>query len=143
MESLNFESVYKKLGKSLNTKPKIGIFLLGVLSQILMNIQYKERESTPFYKNLKGLRMNEEDIKGLLPKIINKFVEYDRYYKYIQQIAEEASKNLISEDKFNLSIDEINFYFASGMALANDVIKTIIPDNENLEKDLEENIVIN
>jgi CRISPR-associated protein Csh1 len=125
MENSKFEEIYQKVGKSLNTPTKRGIFLLGALTQMLLNIQYQERESTPFVENLKGLKMNEDDIKGLLAKVINKLMEYDKYDKGKKEIAEEISKNLLSENKFKLNIDEINFYFVSGMALYKDVASVV------------------
>ena len=121
MEESKFEKVYEKVGKSLNTPSKRGIFLLGALTQMLLNIQGQERGSTPFFKNLKGLKMNEEDIKGLFPKITSKLMEYDRFDSGKKELAEEIAKNLLSQEKFGLSIDEINFYFASGMALSKEV----------------------
>ncbi|SNZ10641.1 CRISPR-associated protein, Csh1 family [Persephonella hydrogeniphila] len=121
MENSKFDEIYEKIGKSLNTPAKRGIFLLGALTQMLLNIQGQERNSTPFFKNLKGLKMNEEDIKGLLPKVINKLIEYDRFDKGKKELSEEIAKNLLSQEKFGLTIDEINFYFASGMALSGEV----------------------
>ncbi len=130
MEESKFEEVYEKVGKSLNTPAKRGIFLLGALTQMLLNIQGQERNSTPFFKNLKGLKMNEEDIKGLLPKVINKLMEYDRFDKGKKELAEEIAKNLLSQEKFGLSIDEINFYFASGMALSREVADMVYQNEE-------------
>ncbi|WP_297889786.1 TIGR02556 family CRISPR-associated protein [Sulfurihydrogenibium sp.] len=121
----NLDEIYQKLGGALNTPAKKGIFLLGVLTQILLDIQNKERNSSPFIKSLKSLKMNEEDIKGLLPKVINKLMEYNEY-KYIQkEIAKEVSKNFLIQDKFKLNVDEINFYFAAGMALKNEVLNIL------------------
>ncbi len=130
MEETKFEKVYEKVGRSLNTPAKRGIFLLGALTQMLLNIQGKERGSTPFFKNLKGLKMNEEDIKGLLPKVINKLMEYDKFDKGKKELAEEIAKNLLSQEKFSLSIDEINFYFASGMALSKEVANVVYQNEE-------------
>ena len=130
MEESKFEKVYEKVGKSLNTPAKRGIFLLGALTQMLLNIQGQERGSTPFFKNLKGLKMNEEDIKGLLPKVINKLIEYERFDSGKREIAEEIAKNLLSQEKFGLSIDEINFYFTSGMALYKEVADVVYKNEE-------------
>ena len=130
MEESRFEKVYEKVGKSLNTPAKRGIFLLGALTQMLLNIQGQERGSTPFFKNLKGLKMNEEDIKGLLPKVINKLIEYERFDSGKREIAEEIAKNLLSQEKFGLSIDEINFYFTSGMALYKEVADVVYKNEE-------------
>jgi len=125
MEETKFEKIYEKVGNSLNTPVKRGIFLLGALTQMLLNIQGQERGNTPFFKNLKGLKMNEEDIKGLLPKVINKLMEYGKYERGKKELAEEIAKNLLSQDKFGLTIDEINFYFASGMALYKDIAEVV------------------
>ncbi len=130
MEESRFEKVYEKVGKSLNTPAKRGIFLLGALTQMLLNIQGQERGSTPFFKNLKGLKMNEEDIKGLLPKVINKLMEYERFDSGKRETAEEIAKNLLSQEKFGLSIDEINFYFTSGMALYKEVADVVYKNEE-------------
>ena len=130
MEESKFEKVYEKVGKSLNTPAKRGIFLLGALTQMLLNIQAQDRKSTPFFKNLKGLKMNEEDIKGLLPKVINKLIEYDKYDKGKKELAEEIAKNLLSQEKLGLSIDEINFYFASGIALSKEVADMVYKNEE-------------
>ncbi|GIX41990.1 MAG: hypothetical protein KatS3mg129_1723 [Leptospiraceae bacterium] len=131
MEKTKFDEIYKKMGNALNTPAKKGIFLLGTLTQMLLNIQGRERGSIPFFKNLKGLKMKEEDIKGLLPEVINKLMEYDRFDKGKQELAEEISKNLLSQEKFGLTIDEINFYFASGMALNRNVAKIIYGEEKD------------
>ena len=130
MEQIKFDKLFNKLGNALNSPAKRGIFLLGALTQMLLNIQGQERGSTPFFKNLKGLKMNEEDIKGLLPKVINKLMEYDRFDSGKKEIAEEIVKNLLSQEKFGLSIDEINFYFASGMAISKEVADIVYENEE-------------
>ncbi len=137
MEETKFEKVYQKVGRSLNTPAKRGIFLLGALTQMLLDVQKEKRNSMPFFKNLKGLKMNEEDIKGLFPKVINKFKEYDQmekdrkiFDKSKKEITEEIAKNLLSQEKFGLSIDGINFYFASGMALYKEVADMVYQNEE-------------
>jgi CRISPR-associated protein Csh1 len=137
MEKTKFDEIFEKVGKSLNTPAKRGIFLLGALTQMLLNIQGQERGSTPFFKNLKGLKMNEEDIKGLLPKVINKLMEYEKFDKGKQELAQEISKNFLSQEKFGLSIDETNFYFASGMALYKEVANIVYTKEENNETESE------
>lgn len=130
MERTKFDKIYEKVGKSLNTPAKRGIFLLGALTQMLLNIQGQERGNTPFFKNLKGLKMNEENIKGLLPKVINKLMEYERLDKGKQELTQEISNEFLAQDKFSLTIDEINFYFASGMALSKEVANIIYEKEE-------------
>ncbi|MDD4526518.1 MAG: TIGR02556 family CRISPR-associated protein [Candidatus Margulisbacteria bacterium] len=96
-----------------NTKK--AIFLEGVLCQFLFNIQYSERNSTPFKSKLNGLKLDEKYIKKLLPEIINKLEEYDKnYYKDLETI---ISKYML-ESTFDMTNDEISFYFVMGMNLA-------------------------
>ncbi len=99
---------------------KEGIFLLGALTQKLLAIQYAQKGSTPFMKHLKSLKMNFKDIQALLPKVINKLSEYNAYDRSKQELAKKISQALLQEP-LRLSSDEINFYFAAGMALAQDI----------------------
>lgn len=107
---------------TVNTPAKKAIFLTGVLTQHLLNIQWQKHGSTPFFKELRGLRLKEEDVKGLFPKIINKLEEYDKNYcgKLEQDTAAQFAQ---AGDNWDLSIDEINFVFALGMTLSNRIHK--------------------
>jgi CRISPR-associated protein Csh1 len=107
---------------TVNTPAKKAIFLTGVLTQRLLNIQWQERGSKPFFKELKGLRLKEQDVKGLFPKIINKLEEYDKnYYTKFEQ--EAAARFTEAGDNWDLTIDEINFIFSLGMTLATRISK--------------------
>lgn len=93
------------------------VFLLGVLAKKLMIIQFQERSSTPFYKNFKGLRLEEEDFKSLLPKIINKLEEYKKNY-YYSNLEELISLYFLEAGNgWKISNEELNFYFVLGMCL--------------------------
>lgn len=114
----------------LDSPSKKATFLLGVLTRKLMNIQYKELGSTPFYNNLWGLSLDQKKIKKLYPKLINKLREYDIGYIKIE---EDISKNLaLSENKWNLNRDETSYYFVLGFTLYN------IDKNEEKEGDSNE-----
>lgn len=114
----------------LNSPSKKATFLLGALSRKLMNIQYKELGSTPFYNNLWGLSLDQKKIKKLYPKLINKLREYDVGYIKIE---EEISKNLVlSEEEWKLNRDETSYYFVLGFTLYN------FDKNEEKEGDLNE-----
>ena len=69
MTESRFEEFFGGLSPMLSTPAARGIFLLGVLTELLVNKQYTERGSKPFLKQLKGLRLTEKDIRGLLPKV--------------------------------------------------------------------------
>ena len=120
MTESRFEEFFGGLSPMLSTPAARGIFLLGVLTELLVNKQYTERGSKPFLKQLKGLRLTENDIRGLLPRVQNKLTEYESFDKGKRQLAEEISTYLLQAgESWDLSTDEINFYFAAGMNLAN------------------------
>jgi len=121
MTQSKFEDFFAGLSPMLSTPAARGIFLLGVLTELLLNVQYAKRESKPpFLKQLKGLRLTERDIRGLLPKVQSKLNEYDSFDKGKRQLAEEIATYLLQAgESWDLSTDEINFYFAAGMNLAN------------------------
>ncbi|HEX9667317.1 MAG TPA: TIGR02556 family CRISPR-associated protein, partial [Thermodesulfobacteriota bacterium] len=102
------------------------VFLLGVLTQELLDIQKRERKATPFRKYLRGLRMQEEDLKSLLPKIQNKLEEYgENYYRYRLLESLISAYFLESGRGWRISTDELNFYFVLGMNLKNEVDKAL------------------
>lgn len=130
MDSSFFDSIFKKYGKSFNNPVRRGIFLLGALTQLLLNKQWMDRNAKPFMKNLKGLRLDEKDIKSLLSKIQNKFEEYESFDKGKMLIAAEISKYLLDAgDNWKMSVDEINFYFTCGMNLASEVAEIVYSEN--------------
>ena len=129
-----FNNIFEVFGKQLNTNEKRAIFLLGSMTQILLEVQQKKRNSKPFLKQLMGLKMDEQSIKGLLPKVINKFIEYDAYTKPRQELAEEISSLFLqANEKWKLSIDEINFYFVCGMSLASKVKEVLYEKEEVIQ----------
>jgi CRISPR-associated protein Csh1 len=131
MNEDKFGEIYEKF-KGLDTSAKRGIFLLGALTQWLLSLQAYERDgSTPFVKNLKGLNMNIQDIKGLLPKIIDKFIAYDNHTQSVRELEKEISKNLLLEPNPKLSIEEINFIFVTGMALYDEVKSKLKEEDKN------------
>ena len=95
------------------------IFLLGVLSQFLLNIQQMDKGSTPFRSKLKGLKMTSYDLNTLLPEIIEKLEQYGKnFYKPLEEL---TSKYIISSGHYKnwrLPIDEMNFIFVLGMNLS-------------------------
>jgi len=126
MENSIFEQVFSRYGKSLATPEKKGLVLLGALTQLLLNKQQAERGAKPFLKKLKGLKMKERDVKTLLPQVQNKLEEYDSYDKGKRLIAEEASRYLLrAGENWKMSVDEINFYFACGMNLCNEIASIV------------------
>lgn len=122
MERNVFDPLFEKYTKSLDTSAKRGVFLLGALTQMLLNKQYYERGSKPFMKKLKSLKMDEKDIKNLLTEVQNKLEEYDAFDIVKRMIARECARYLLEAgDGWKMSVDEINFYFVCGMSLSDEV----------------------
>ena len=111
------DSFFSEFAEFFKSDVKKAIFLEGVLTQFLLNIQYRERNATPFRVKLKGLKLDEKQIKKLLPEIQNKLEEYGKnYYRNLESI---ISKYLVSAgNEWNMSTDEISYYFVLGMNLS-------------------------
>lgn len=102
---------------------KKAVFLEGVLTQKLLNIQWLPEVSNakpgkePFRPRLKGLKLDEKQIKKLLPEIQNKLEEYGKnYYRNLESIISEYFAS--AGNGWKLTNDEISFYFVLGMNLA-------------------------
>lgn len=135
MDSQFFDSFEIKSKEELETKSELffenfkeffltdinrSIFLIGVLSQFLLNIQSRERGATPFRSKLKGLKMDARDITSLVPEIIDKLEQYKWNYPYLP-LENLVAKYLLSAGDFrhwNMSVDEMNFIFVLGMNLS-------------------------
>ncbi|TYB30541.1 MAG: TIGR02556 family CRISPR-associated protein [Candidatus Mcinerneyibacterium aminivorans] len=99
---------------------KKALFLEGALTKKLLNIQYKKRNNKPFRNRLNGLRINEKVAKRLLPEIINKLEEYDSNY---YQDLENAISFYFAKSNFDLTVDEMSFYFGMGLSMSNALVK--------------------
>lgn len=132
------EEFFESYKETFHSPAKKALFLLGVLAQKLLNIQLQERNATPFRKNLKGLRMKEDDFRGLLPKIQNKLEEYGKnYYRKLEELISDYFVQ--SGQSWGMSIDEMNFYFVLGMNLEGKVSQALelAKDKEKEEESYE------
>ena len=137
MEKMDFENLEDFLRSlpAVDTDLKKGLFLMGALTERLLRVQRNERGSKPFLKKLKGLKMNETDLKGLLPEIRMKLEEYDRYRAGEDRLFKLASQYLSeAPSKWNMGIDEMNFYFALGMGMFDRLAGFIYRKEESDEK---------
>ncbi len=96
------------------------IFLIGVLTQFLLNFQQHDRKATPFRNRLKGLKMDARDIVTLLPSINDKFAQYDKSYVYnsLDKLIAGYAMSAGKYQDWNLPIDEMNTIFLFGMNLS-------------------------
>ena len=111
------ELFFNKFSDFFKSNAKKAIFLEGVLSQYLLNIQYQERKATPFRIKLKGLKLDKKQIIKLLPEIQNKLEEYGKnYYRDLESII--SNYFISSGNDWNITNDEISFCFVLGMNLS-------------------------
>ncbi len=112
------EQFFEQFPDTFDTAEKRAVFLTGVLTQFLLNIQQRERGSQPFRKNLKGLKMRQRDILQIFPEAQNKLEEYGaNYYTQLEEVISEYFVR--AGARWNITDDEINFYFLLGMDLSN------------------------
>jgi CRISPR-associated protein Csh1 len=132
----NYENDFEKFFTDfpiIDADLKKAIFLEGVLTQKLLNIQFQERNATPFRSRLNGLKIDERIVKRLLTEIINKLEEYGK--NYYRELEEVIGEYLLNSDFSNYSIDEISYYFTLGMVLE----KHFKPKSEKITDNNNEN----
>lgn len=123
-----------------DTPEKRGLFLLGALTQQLLELQQEVRGAQPFKKQLKGYKMLEEDFRGLLADVSSKFDQYEGFEEYLKYaksrriLTEEVSHLLGSTPgRWKLTVDEMNYCFVTGMSLRYQVTKFLL-NKENKEE---------
>ncbi|MDD4454694.1 MAG: TIGR02556 family CRISPR-associated protein [Candidatus Methanomethylophilaceae archaeon] len=120
------DNIFELYADFFDTDAKKAIFLEGVLAQLLLDIQYYERNEDqqenrkvklPFRVKLHGLSLDRRSVVALFPKIQNKLEEYGKnYYRDLEQL---ISQHMIQAGgEWRMSKDEISFYFTLGMNLA-------------------------
>ncbi len=130
------DAFFEQFADFFDCDAKKAIFLEGVLVQILLGIQWRQDVSNakpgkePFRPKLKGLKLNEKEIKTLLPEIQNKLEEYGKnYYRTLESIVSEYFVS--SGNGWKLTNDEISFYFVLGMNLSNKFKSKKEEENKN------------
>lgn len=94
-------------------------YLMGVLCAQVLNEQRRRFDNRqPFFRNLKDLTLNEPELRGLLPKIKSKLVEYeiDHFYWGLEQAIAERFRR--SGQPWKTTNSEINFFFTLGLCEA-------------------------
>ena len=110
-------AVFDNFHEFFNRNSTRAVFIVGALAQLLLNIQYTDRGATPFRTKLQGLRLDQRKVSALLPEIQNKFEEYNKnYYRELEKLASEYL--IQAGNDWDLSKDEVSFYFVLGMNLA-------------------------
>lgn len=126
------ENFFKDFSEAFDTPDKKAVFLEGVLTTWLLNVQLAKRRSAPFRSRLSGLKLNQRKVKSLLPEIMEKLVSYEVSYLWLEEL---VSRFFVEADEkgWVISDDEISYYFALGLNLAR-VLKGGDKDESNREE---------
>jgi CRISPR-associated protein Csh1 len=112
----NVKNFFEEYNEAFDTASKRAVFLEGILTKFLMDVQYANRKSTPFRTKLYGLKLDALRIKRLFPEILEKLRDYKAGYPWLE---EDVAKYFVEADNegWELSKDEISYYFALGLSL--------------------------
>lgn len=100
-----------------NNAEKKACFLVGILVQKLLNIQWQEKNATPFRTKLYGLRLTEPLLKKISYEAQDKLEQYKKnYYRELENVISQYM--IVGGSEWSLTNDEISFHFTMGMNLA-------------------------
>ncbi len=106
-----------KYGDFFNEPWKKAVFLTGAMAAYIMKYQQRERNSTPFSKKLKGLKMRERDVKEIFKEIRAKAIQYGIDDEEFDKISEYAAESFLKSGDWKADLEELNFIFSVGMAM--------------------------
>jgi CRISPR-associated protein Csh1 len=123
------ELFFEAHGGFFDNAAKKACFLVGILAQKLVNIQWQEKKATPFRTKLHGLRLTEPLLKKISYEAQNKLEQYKKnYYRELEGVI--AQYMVAGGPAWSLTNDEISFYFTMGMNLAG-LFKSKKEENDN------------
>jgi CRISPR-associated Csh1 family protein len=96
-----------------NSDYKKGVFLLGCLTEVLLQKQRSKLHSEPFHKMLNGLNIDERVIEKILPKLIDKLRQYEIYYT--TDLEKQVANYLVNP--VNINKYEMSYAFTLGMIM--------------------------
>ncbi|MGB3183570.1 MAG: type I-B CRISPR-associated protein Cas8b/Csh1 [Cyclobacteriaceae bacterium] len=113
-----FEAFLEEKGDFLTTKEHQGVFAVGVLIRLLINIQKRELNNTPFAKKFKGYHLNYQDIMRLYMDTLDKLTQYQHFYIY-NELREFIGENFALRVNQLKTKDpnELSFYLVAGLEL--------------------------
>ena len=117
--SQKIASFFERFGNFFEGDAKKAVFLEGVLTQFLLDIEKRKKGETPFRtRELNGLNFNESGTKKLLPKIQGALERYEERNSYGALKSVISKYFVLAGDGWKMSNGEISFCFQLGMNLA-------------------------
>jgi len=104
----------------LDSDYKVGIFSVGALVRLLLNIQQVNLGNTPFEKKLRGYNLSAELLKNIYTEALNKISQYQGFYAYSNLREFIDQYFILNVHKIHkISNNELSFYFVAGLEFGN------------------------
>lgn len=118
VETPNLDIICGEFREFFNSPVKKAVFGLGILTEKLANIQYKDRESKSIYKKLRNFKVDIKFLtEKLLPELKDKFHAYKQDYPNTNKLFEEISSCLLTSNSKSLTAGETSYIFVLGINL--------------------------
>jgi CRISPR-associated protein Cas8b/Csh1 subtype I-B len=100
-------------------------FLIAACCRRIEYIQYGVRKATPFVSRYKGLRLTQEDVQKLFVEAQAKAIDYgpEEEAKVRGLLTCAAAALAAASERWDLSPDEVSYFFALGRALSGRLAK--------------------
>lgn len=120
-ENLNerFDEFFQTFGGLFTREGQCVCYLMGILCARVLHYQrrrYQNRQ--PFFRHLKDLNLDEMEMRGLLPKLKQKLVEYEKEPSNRGLEKAIAERFRRAGSPWQLTNSEINFFFTLGLCEA-------------------------
>jgi CRISPR-associated protein Csh1 len=95
---------------------KVGIFSVGILVRLLLNIQQRELGNTPFENKLRGYNISPDMLQRIYLDALTKISQYQTYYTYNNLKEFVANYYVLNSQAIKkTSNNELSFYFVAGL----------------------------
>ncbi len=126
-----YADFFEEHGDFFDSSAKQYIFMTGVLTQYLINIQMHDKGSAPFRKRLNSLKLDKDLVHRIFTEAREKLIQYDK--NYYQELEQDIADLMIKGGIESLSNDEISFIFTLGMTLSKKFKDVKAQDTENIK----------
>lgn len=118
-----FEDFFGRQSGLYNHSAAKGCFMLGYLAQHLIGFQKRVLNRTPFKVKLRGLKLSERDVRGLVADLSAKFMDYEdafkeppnKFYPCSEELQLLSQYLQTAGTNWPLNLAEIGFFVAVGM----------------------------
>ncbi|MGI6198696.1 MAG: TIGR02556 family CRISPR-associated protein [Candidatus Cloacimonadaceae bacterium] len=111
----HYEEFFTEHQDFFDTNAKKSVFMTGVMTQHLLDIQYVDRDAAPFRTRLNGLKLNPALMNRIFTEAREKLEQYGK--NYYRELQSDIAQLMITGGLEDLSNDEISYFFTLGMTL--------------------------